>query len=128
MPEISWTGGDVVALIGQRLRRGGLVLAIVGASDRDPHRFSDPDTFDIRGRDGARLSFGCGAHVCVASRLAMLEAEVAVPALMRRWPALAMALAPALWNGNAGLLGLMRLMRGTCGKLQLSCNRSDRGC
>lgn len=102
-------------LHGQRLRRGDLVIAIVGAANRDPHRFSDPDRFDIRRRDGAHLSFGRGAHVCVGAGVAMLEAEVALRALMRRWPDLAMAPTKPQWNGNAGLRGLKRLTLSTRG-------------
>ena len=91
------------------LRRGDLVLAVMGAANRDPRRFSDPDVFDIRRRDGAHLSFGRGAYVCVGAGLSMLEADVALRALMRRWPDLALASGKAQWNGNAGLRGLTRL-------------------
>ena len=94
---------------GQTLKRGELVIAIMGAANRDPLRFSDPDVFDINRRDGSHLSFGRGAHVCVGAGLSLLEADVALRALMRHWPNLGLATRQVHWNGNAGLRGLKRL-------------------
>ena len=113
---VQYTGRRVATefiLHGQTLRRGDLVLAVMGAANRDPRRFSDPDVFDIRRRDGAHLSFGRGAHVCIGAGLSMLEADVALRAFMRRWPDRALASGEAQWNGNAAVRGLKRLALNT---------------
>jgi cytochrome P450 len=109
---VQYTGRRVAAemtLHGHTLRRGDLVLAMIGAANRDPDRFADPDTFDITRRAGSHLSFGSGPHICIGAGLSLLEAEVVLGALLRRWPALGLA-GPALrWNENAGLRGLAQL-------------------
>ena len=67
---------------------GSRVLVLIGAANRDPARYRDPDRFDP-GRTGSKpLSFGTGPHVCLGSALARLEAAVAFPRLLARFPAL----------------------------------------
>ena len=99
---------------GKTLRRGELVIAVMGAANRDPRRFSDPDVFDINRCGGSHLSFGRGAHVCIGAGLSLLEADVALRALMRRWPNLELVTRDVRWNENAGLRGLKQLMVGAC--------------
>jgi len=109
---VQYTGRRVacqLTLHGHTLRRGDLVLAMIGAANRDPDRFADPDTFDIGRREGSHLSFGIGPHVCIGAGLALLEAEVTLRDVMRRWPALRLADSSPQWNGNAGLRGLARM-------------------
>ena len=71
---------------GQRIRRGQLVGAVIGAANRDPERFPDPDRLDLGRTDNHHLAFGQGSHFCLGSQLAKLEAEVALGALLRRFP------------------------------------------
>jgi len=111
---VQYTGRRMAAdltLHGTTLRRGDLVIALIGAANRDPDRFPDPDTFDIGRRAGSHLSFGSGAHVCIGAGLSLLEADVVLRAVLRRWPSLALRLAGAAprWNGIAGLRGLAAL-------------------
>jgi cytochrome P450 len=109
---VQYTGRRVAAemtLHGQTLRRGDLVLAMIGAANRDPDRFADPDTFDINRRAGSHLSFGSGPHICIGAGLSLLEAEVVLGALLRRWPALGLSGSALRWNENAGLRGLAQL-------------------
>lgn len=109
---VQYTGRRVSAeftLHGQTLRRGELVLLMIGAANRDPARFPDPERFDIGRREGSHLSFGSGPHVCIGAGLALMEAEVVLELLMRRWPDLRLADRAPSWNGNAGLRGLARL-------------------
>ncbi|WP_418062930.1 cytochrome P450 [Pimelobacter simplex] len=70
---------------GVELPAGSSLLLLWGAANRDPARFAEPDVLDL-GRDGVRrhLAFGRGAHFCVGSALARLEATVAVRALLTR--------------------------------------------
>jgi hypothetical protein len=109
---VQYTGRRVAAdltLHGTNLKRGDLVIALIGAANRDPGRFADPDTFDIARRAGSHLSFGSGPHVCIGAGLSLLEADVVLRAVLRRWPGLALADAAPRWNGIAGLRGLASL-------------------
>ncbi|WP_328760387.1 cytochrome P450 [Streptomyces sp. NBC_00271] len=74
---------------GVSIRAGDEVLLLLGAANRDPRRYDDPDRFDPDRPDIRPLSFGAGAHFCLGSRLARLEATVAVRRLLARYPRLA---------------------------------------
>lgn len=74
---------------------GGSVIVLMGAANRDPRRFPAPDRFDPDRPDNQPLSFGGGAHYCLGARLARLEAQVAFPLLLRRFPDVALAGTPA---------------------------------
>jgi cytochrome P450 len=77
--------GGVVIAAGER------VAAYLGAGNRDPRRFADPDRLDLGRTDNAPLSFAGGIHHCLGAPLARLQAEVALPALVRRFPDLALS-------------------------------------
>jgi cytochrome P450 len=106
---VQYTGRRVatdLVLHGQPLRRGELVLGLIGAANRDPRRYENPDQFDIGRRTFAPLSFGSGPHVCIGAALTMMEAEVVFGKLMRRWPALALSQSRPRWNRNTVYRGL----------------------
>src|SRR5262245_15419347 len=68
------------------LRRGETVVTLLGAANRDPRTFPDPDRFDV-GREGAApLSFGSGIHYCVGAALARAEGQVVFDRLLSRFP------------------------------------------
>jgi cytochrome P450 len=71
------------------------IMMLLGAGNRDPERFSDPATFDPTREGNQPLSFGGGAHYCMGAPLARLEAQVALPLLLRRYPDLRLAGEPA---------------------------------
>ena len=70
---------------------GTQVVLLIGAGNRDPRRFASPDRFDPRRSDAGTLSFGGGPHFCLGAALARLEALIAFPALLARFPAMAEA-------------------------------------
>jgi cytochrome P450 len=70
---------------------GDDVTTLLGAGNRDPRRFAQPDTFNPLRSDGGPLSFGGGAHFCIGAALARLEAGVAFPRLLQRFPRIAPA-------------------------------------
>jgi cytochrome P450 len=65
------------------------LVVMIGAANRDPKRFAEPDRFWPERPDGGPLSFGGGAHFCVGAALARLEGTVAFPRLFARFPELA---------------------------------------
>jgi cytochrome P450 len=92
-----------VEMHGRVMKKGDLVIPLIGAANRDPAKFSDPDTLDLQRNQGAHLSFGYGPHVCIGATLTYMEAEIAFRSVMRRLPQLALADAQAnqAWGGNA---------------------------
>jgi cytochrome P450 len=80
-----------IELRGQVIREGDFVQPVLGAANRDPGRFDDPDQFDIQRKDNKHLAFGLGPHFCPGAALARLEAQIAVEQLLRRMPHLRLA-------------------------------------
>jgi cytochrome P450 len=77
-----------VELGGVRIPAGGFVAVSLGAANRDPERFSSPDSFDLFRAARSHLSFGDGAHRCLGMHLARLETSVLVNAVLDRLPGL----------------------------------------
>jgi cytochrome P450 len=110
-PPVQWTGRVATVeleLGGRRIAPHQSVIGILAAANRDPQVFEDPDRLDI-GRDpNPHVSFGRGIHFCLGAPLAKLEAQVALPMLLERFPDLRLAGEPEprpTWN----LRGLARL-------------------
>jgi len=83
--------GYPTEVAGVAVTEGDNVTTLIGAGNRDPRKFSNPDKFDPMRDDGAPLSFGGGAHFCIGAALARLEGTVAFPRLMSRFPRIAAA-------------------------------------
>ncbi|MGE3856341.1 MAG: cytochrome P450 [Dehalococcoidia bacterium] len=76
---------------GVPLRAGDVVYLMLGAANRDPAQFEEPDRLDIRRPHLHHLGFGGGAHHCLGAPLARLEAEVVFTSLLARFPGLRLA-------------------------------------
>ncbi|MEU6409062.1 cytochrome P450 [Microbispora sp. NPDC046933] len=84
-----------VELHGVTVPKGAKVTALVAAANRDPRVFADPDRLDVTRAPGAgHLGFGHGPHFCLGASLARVQTQVAITALLRRFPGLAMAAPP----------------------------------
>lgn len=84
-------------------------LVLLGAANRDPARFADPDHFDVRRDEGAPLSFAAGPHHCLGASLARMESEVMLAAITRRWPRLSLAEPAPRWWSSGPFRGLDQL-------------------
>ena len=73
-----------IELRGETVRAGDLVRQALGAANRDPARFDDPDVFRIERPPARHLSFGLGHHFCPGAPLARLQAQIAVETMLRR--------------------------------------------
>jgi cytochrome P450 len=71
---------------GVPIPEGNDLILLIGAANRDPARYHDPDRFDPTRTDIRPLSFGAGPHICIGNNLARLEAAVAFPKLLTRFP------------------------------------------
>ncbi|MBF9132719.1 cytochrome P450 [Plantactinospora sp. S1510] len=80
-----------VTIGGVTIPAGGRCLLLIGAANRDPAVFADPDRFDPARRDRGHLSFGYGPHFCIGAALARLEAQIALVRLAEAMPHLRLA-------------------------------------
>ncbi|HET7483736.1 MAG TPA: cytochrome P450 [Actinomycetota bacterium] len=75
-------------LDGVSIDKGKELIGLLGAANRDPGQFADPDRLDITRSDNRHLAFSGGAHFCLGASLARLEGQIAIGALAREFPAM----------------------------------------
>jgi cytochrome P450 len=97
-----------ISLDGQEIKKGDLVVQFLGAANRDPAQFSDPDRLDIERSPNKHVAFGYGVHFCLGAALARLEAPVAINTVLRRMPNLQLAADTFEWQ-NTVFRGLKAL-------------------
>ncbi|MEX2982664.1 cytochrome P450 [Streptomyces sp. C36] len=85
------TALEDVELGGQTIKAGTTVILSYNTANRDPERFTDPHTLDLRRQDGGHLAFGHGIHQCLGQQLARIEMRIAFRALFDRFPTLRLA-------------------------------------
>ena len=94
---------------GRTIEQGAALLPMVGAANRDPTQFSDPDDLDLARSPNRHLAFGRGIHFCLGAPLARLEGEIAFAALLNRFPELRVAEDGVERSGTLLLRGVGRL-------------------
>jgi cytochrome P450 len=76
---------ESVDIAGARIEAGQFVLMLLGAANRDPAKFENPDVFDITRNDDRHLAFGYGIHFCLGAPLARAEGEIALRSMAERF-------------------------------------------
>ena len=94
---------------GKQIRKGQAVIAVMGAGNRDPERFPDPDRLDLGRTDNRHLAFGWASHFCFGAALARIEGQLVIGAITRRMINLELEPGPLVWRDNLGLRRLMSL-------------------
>lgn len=97
-----------IELRGATLPPGTFITLAVGAANRDPSVFPDPDRLDLARKPNAHLAFGHSAHACAGMNVARLEARVAIGRLVQRFPKLSLA-GPAVRDPRVRFRGFSRL-------------------
>jgi cytochrome P450 len=92
-----------------RIPAGSLAIGLVGAIQRDPARFENPDRFDLGRAPNPHSVFGGGPHICIGKALARMTAQVAFTQLMDRYPRIELAGEPLWWTDRSDQRGLTAL-------------------
>jgi cytochrome P450 len=94
---------------GQAFQAGDNAIVLIGAANRDPERFPDPDRLDLGRADGAHLTFSHGVHHCLGAALARLEGQVALGSLVERFPHMQLVTPETRYRDHLVLRGLTEL-------------------
>ena len=97
-----------VELGGVSLPAGTQITVCIGAANRDPEQFLEPDTLDVGRSPNRHLAFASGIHQCAGMGVARLEAETAIGRFLRRFPSYSLAAAPTR-GGRARFRGFLRV-------------------
>ncbi len=93
------------------IQRSQVIVSSLRGANRDPEVFAEPNRFDISRKHVPHVSFGGGSHICIGAPLARMEAQVAIPAFLRRFPAAELEDATRAWRTTLGgvVRGLSRI-------------------
>jgi len=94
---------------GRTIAKGEMVMPFIGAADRDPSQFPDPDRLDLTRADNRHIAFGWGIHFCLGAPLARVEGQIAIDALVRRLPRLELMTDAPEYRQSLTLRGLKTL-------------------
>ena len=92
-------------IAGRSFRRGQILGVSLVSANRDPAQFEDPDHLDLGREHNPHLALGQGAHFCLGAQLAKIEGEIALGAILRRFPDFRGPVDPPAWRRSAILRG-----------------------
>lgn len=94
---------------GKRITKGQHVTTALGAANHDPAQFAHPERLDLGRQDKGHVAFAHGIHFCLGAALARLEGQIAIGALVRRFPALRLETDEPEWMPSVVFRGLIAL-------------------
>jgi cytochrome P450 len=92
------TAAEDLSIGEKRIGQGQSVHLLLGAANRDPARFADPDRLDLGRRENGHLDFGRGIHFCIGAALARAELQIAITTVLRRMPKLRLTSETMEWQ------------------------------
>jgi cytochrome P450 len=98
-----------VEVCGQPIRKGWTVQCMLGAANRDPKQFKEPNRLDLKRLNNQHLAFSAGLHFCIGAQLARLEGQFALLNLVQRFPQMKLAGPRPEWASTFGFRGLKSL-------------------
>ena len=98
-----------IEVCGQRIPKGWTVQCMLGAANRDPKQFEEPDRLDLKRLNNQHLAFSAGLHFCIGAQLARLEGQIAILNLVQRFPGMKLAEPRPEWAPTFGFRGLKSL-------------------
>jgi cytochrome P450 len=111
-PPVQLTGriaSEDMDVAGVAVPKGQSVVVLLGAANRDPDQFPNPERFDVTRNDDSHLAFGFGIHFCLGAPLARIEGQIALATLVRRFDALELRTEAPEYKENIVLRGLRYL-------------------
>ena len=96
-------------LCGQHIPKGWTVLCMLGAANRDPKQFKEPNQLNLGRLNNQHLAFSAGLHFCIGAQLARLEGQIAILNLVQRFPKMKLTGPRPEWASTFGFRGLKSL-------------------
>jgi hypothetical protein len=94
---------------GKQIRRGQVINLLIGAANRDPAQFPDPDRLDFSRLENRHAGFGFGIHFCLGAPLSRLEGEIALNTVLHRLPNLRLEMEALEWQESPTFRGVKAL-------------------
>jgi cytochrome P450 len=98
-----------IEVCGQSIRKGWTVQCMLGAANRDPKQFKEPNQLDLKRLNNQHLAFSAGLHFCIGAQLARLEGQIALLNLVQRFPLMKLVGPRPEWASTFGFRGLKSL-------------------
>lgn len=98
-----------VELHGHAIKKGDRVFLLLGAANRDPERYTDPDEFEPNRDEGTNLAMGMGPHICIGASLAIVESKIAFTSIFSEFPGIEVVEKELRWEKNPTMRGVETL-------------------
>ncbi|MDQ1034647.1 cytochrome P450 [Streptomyces sp. V3I8] len=98
-----------VAVGGRTIPSGSKLMILLGAANRDPRRYDNPDSLDVTRTDIKPLAFGGGPHYCIGALLGKLEGRLVFRELLRRYKSVSLTTEDVVWRPHVNFRGLSEL-------------------
>ena len=100
---------EEIEVCGQRIPQKWSILCMLGAANRDPKQFKEPNKLNLKRLNNQHLAFSAGPHFCIGSQLARLEGQIAILKLVQRFPEMKLTGPKPEWAATFGFRGLKGL-------------------